>query len=135
MNISIRNARKEDAQDAVPLIMEAIGDIAMHMTGETEEAKVTKEFEHLFTRTDNRHSYLYTYIAEMEGKLLVCSCFIRLSKQVHSMQIWKNYLSNKKGNSSQNRSRNITWGMVYRYSCSGPYLSWSRHWYKAIKLC
>ena len=39
MEILIRKATKEDAQAAIPLIMEAIGDISMHMTGETEEAR------------------------------------------------------------------------------------------------
>ncbi|SES22702.1 GNAT family N-acetyltransferase [Psychrobacillus sp. OK032] len=97
MNISIRNARKEDAQNAVPLIMEAIGDIAMHITGETEETKVTKEFEHLFTRTDNRHSYLYTYIAEVESKIAGVLVFYSAEQSSTLDANLEAYLSNKKG--------------------------------------
>ena len=73
MEILIRKATKEDAAQAIPLIMEAIGDISMQMTGETEEVAITKEFIHLFTRTDNRHSYLNTYIAELEWSCRGCT--------------------------------------------------------------
>lgn len=97
MNISIRKARKEDAREAVPLIMEAIGDIAMQLTGETEEAKVTQEFEHLFTRTDNRHSYLYTYVAEIEGSVAGVLVFYSAEQATTLDAHLEEYLSNKKG--------------------------------------
>jgi len=67
--ILIRKATKEDATVAVPLIIEAIGDIAMQMTGEQEKSHINEEFIQLFQRTDNRHSYLYTYIAELDGSI------------------------------------------------------------------
>ncbi|WP_342567341.1 hypothetical protein MKY09_00570 [Psychrobacillus sp. FSL K6-4046] len=41
MEIVIRKAIKADAKSSVPLIMEAIGDISMQMTGETEESAIT----------------------------------------------------------------------------------------------
>ncbi|TQR17324.1 GNAT family N-acetyltransferase [Psychrobacillus vulpis] len=97
MKISIRNARKEDAKAAVPLIMEAIGDISMQMTGETEEMKITDEFVKLFTRTDNRHSYLYTYIAEMEGKVAGVLVFYSAEQAITLDANLEEYLSNKKG--------------------------------------
>ena len=97
MNITIRKARKEDAQAAIPLIMEAIGDISMHITGETKEAEITIEFKNLFTRTDNRHSYLYTYIAEMEGKVSGVLVFYSAGQVIELDANLEKYLSNKKG--------------------------------------
>ncbi|QFF97424.1 GNAT family N-acetyltransferase [Psychrobacillus glaciei] len=97
MDILIRNACKEDAPEAIPLIMEAIGDISMQMTGETEEVEITKEFVQLFTRTDNRHSYLHSYIAEMEGKVAGVLVFYSAEQVVTLDANLEEYLSNKKG--------------------------------------
>jgi len=69
MNITIRQAQPADAELAAPLIIDAIGDIAKRMTGETEWDKVEQELCVLFKREDNRHSHLYTYIAELDGKV------------------------------------------------------------------
>lgn len=69
MNIHIRPAQPADANNAVPLIIDAIGDIANRLTGETEEEKVTQRLLELFKRNDNRHSYLHTYIAELDGQV------------------------------------------------------------------
>ncbi|WP_342599660.1 GNAT family N-acetyltransferase [Psychrobacillus sp. FSL H8-0483] len=99
MEVIIRNARKEDAQAAVPLIMEAIGDISMQMTGETKEANIKKEFVQLFIRTDNRHSYLNTYIAEMEGKVAGVLVFYSAEQAVTLDANLEKYLSTKKGTS------------------------------------
>ena len=99
MEILIRNARIEDAQAAVPLIMEAIGDISMQITGEKEEKEITKEFIQLLTRTDNRHSYLNTYIAEMEGKVVGALVFYSAEQAITLDANLEKYLSDKKGNS------------------------------------
>ena len=99
MDIIIRKARKEDAEATVPLIMEAIGDISMQMTGETVEAEITKEFIQLFNRTDNRHSYLYTYIAEIEGKVAGALVFYSAEQAVILDANLEKYLSDKKGTS------------------------------------
>jgi len=64
MTIHIRKAILEDAPQTAPLIYEAIGDIANRLTGEVEFPKVISNLETLFKRTDNRHSYLNTYVAE-----------------------------------------------------------------------
>lgn len=66
MTFYIRKAILEDAPKIAPLIYEAIGDIANRLTGETELPKVIACLEVLFRRTDNRHSYLHTYVAENE---------------------------------------------------------------------
>lgn len=100
MEILIRKAYKEDAEDAaqaIPLIMEAIGDISMQMTGETEEVAITKEFIHLFTRTDNRHSYLNTYIAELNGHVAGVLVFYNSEQAISLDANLEAYLSNKKG--------------------------------------
>lgn len=95
MDISIRNARKEDAPYAIPLIMEAIGDISMQMTGETEHEKILQEFKHLFTRTDNRHSYLYTYIAEVDRKVAGVLVFYSAEQAITLDASLERYLSTK----------------------------------------
>ncbi len=69
MEITIRQAKLTDAELAAPLIIDAIGDIAKRMTGETEWDKVEQELCVLFKREDNRHSHLYTYIAELDEKV------------------------------------------------------------------
>lgn len=70
MNIHIRKARPADAEVAVPLILDAIGNIAEQMTGETEPAAVKRELVKLFKREDNRHSYLSTCIAERDAAIM-----------------------------------------------------------------
>ena len=70
MQITIRQARPEDAKKVVPLIVEAIGDIANRLTGEQEPAAVKRELEVLFMRKDNRHSYLHTFVAVENGEIV-----------------------------------------------------------------
>ncbi|WP_172372741.1 GNAT family N-acetyltransferase [Sporosarcina jiandibaonis] len=63
----IRKSVPSDAEKAVPLIIDAIGDIAKRMTGENEPLEIKEGLCELFRRSDNPHSYLYTYIAEIDG--------------------------------------------------------------------
>lgn len=67
LKINIRKAEPSDAKKSVPLIIDAIGEIAERMTGETEPEKVEQSLCELFVRDDNPNSYLYTYMAEVEG--------------------------------------------------------------------
>ncbi|OKL35254.1 GNAT family N-acetyltransferase [Domibacillus mangrovi] len=67
MKTFVRKAIPEDASFSVPLILEAIGDIAYRLTGETNKQAVETALMKLFIRSDNRHSYRYTYIAEKNG--------------------------------------------------------------------
>ena len=69
MNTVIRRAYPSDAENVAPLIIDAIGDIAERMTGEIETEKVVQGMCELFRRDDNPHSYLYTYVVELEGNL------------------------------------------------------------------
>jgi ribosomal protein S18 acetylase RimI-like enzyme len=69
MEITIRQAQPADATQVAPLIIDAIGDIAKRMTGETEWDKVQEELCVLFKREDNRHSHIYTYVAELDEKV------------------------------------------------------------------
>jgi hypothetical protein len=55
---------------AVPLIIEAIGNISEQMTGETDSKAIGLELIGLFKREDNRHSYLNTVIAERQGVIV-----------------------------------------------------------------
>ena len=69
MAILIRKAKPIDAAVVVPLIIEAIGNIAKQMTGEQDSKEVERELIGLFKREDNRHSYLTTVIAESNGSI------------------------------------------------------------------
>lgn len=66
-HLSIRPALPEDADFAVPLIIEAIGAIACRLTGEQQEENIIQTLIILFKQETNRHSYLYTWIAEQKG--------------------------------------------------------------------
>ena len=68
MKIAIRQARPTDAEEAAPLLIDANGDITKRITGETDWKQVEQSLCELFKRDDNLHSYLYTYIAELDGK-------------------------------------------------------------------
>lgn len=70
MNIHIRKAIPSDAEATVPLIIDAIGNIAEQMTGETDSTAVQQELIQLFKREDNRHSYLKTIIAEKADEIM-----------------------------------------------------------------
>ena len=69
LKINIRKAKPSDAKKAVPLIIDAIRDIAERITGETEAEKVEQSLCELFVLDDNPNSYLNTYMAEFEGEI------------------------------------------------------------------
>lgn len=69
LELKIRKAQPADAAIVAPLVIDAIGDIAKRMTGETEDNKVEQGLCELFKRDDNRHSYLYTFVAELNGEI------------------------------------------------------------------
>jgi ribosomal protein S18 acetylase RimI-like enzyme len=69
MNVHIRKAAPSDATIAVPLIIDAIGNIAEQMTGETEPKAVEKELIGLFKCEGNRHTYLNTVVAQIDGSV------------------------------------------------------------------
>ena len=70
MSITIRQAQPQDAQAVVPLIIDAIGDIANRLTGEQEHEAIERELTVLFKREDNRHSYLNTFVAVEDEKIV-----------------------------------------------------------------
>ena len=64
MDYYIRQASANDGHEVSHLIYDAIGEIAHRLTGENTKIKVLEKLTELFKRTDNRHSYLNTYVAE-----------------------------------------------------------------------
>ncbi|EON74107.1 GNAT family N-acetyltransferase [Lysinibacillus sphaericus] len=70
MSISIRQAQPQDAHAVVPLIIDAIGDIANRLTGEQTPEAVEQALIVLFKREDNRHSYLNTFVAVEDEQVL-----------------------------------------------------------------
>ncbi|MBV8224892.1 MAG: GNAT family N-acetyltransferase [Verrucomicrobia bacterium] len=63
----IRPATSDDALDAVPLILEAIGSIAFVLTGTKVLAEAMSILEQFFEREGNRVSYENTLIIEESG--------------------------------------------------------------------
>ena len=70
MQIHIRQALREDAPSIAPLIFDAIGDIAHRLTGESIYSNVIAELEELVRATDNRHTYVNTFVATNNQEIL-----------------------------------------------------------------
>ena len=70
MHIYIRQALPEDASSIAPLIFDAIGDIAYRLTGERIKSNVIAELETLVRATDNRHTYLNTFVVTNNLEIL-----------------------------------------------------------------
>ena len=70
MNLLVRKSTTHDAKQIAPFIYEAIGDIANRLTGQHEDKDILSGLEALVRSEDNRHSYLHTYVACKEEKIL-----------------------------------------------------------------
>jgi ribosomal protein S18 acetylase RimI-like enzyme len=66
----IRQAVPGDTQEAVPLIRQAIGDIAFILTGTTDDQETTSILTRFFGQDGNRLSYQNALILEEDGELL-----------------------------------------------------------------
>jgi ribosomal protein S18 acetylase RimI-like enzyme len=66
----IRQAIRSDAAEAVPLIWQAIGDLAFVLTGTTDVQETASRLSDFFQQEDNRLSYQNTLVMEEEGKLV-----------------------------------------------------------------
>lgn len=69
MDITVRPAKLSDAPFVAPLIIDAIDEIGNRLTGEDEPQAILKSLEELYKRTDNRHSYKNTFVAEAKNEL------------------------------------------------------------------
>lgn len=63
MTTFIRQAVIADAKAIAPLIYDAIGDIANNLTGKHALPDIINTLEQLVKETENRHSYLNTFVA------------------------------------------------------------------------
>ncbi|ANU22175.1 GNAT family N-acetyltransferase [Planococcus donghaensis] len=70
MEISIRQALPGDAKKVAPLIINAIGKIANHMTAEKDSVTVREKVEDMVRGENTRHSYHYTYVATLAGDIV-----------------------------------------------------------------
>ena len=68
--MQIRQATALDAPNIAPLIYDAIGDIANQLTNEKTVELAIAGIQTLIKQTNNRHTYLNTYVAEENGQLL-----------------------------------------------------------------
>lgn len=70
MTILIRPANKTEANTIAPLIYDAIGDIANRLTGEQQKVAILHQLAYLVTQTNSRHSYLNTYVATQQQRIV-----------------------------------------------------------------
>lgn len=70
MVISIRPASLDDVVFIAPLIYDAIGEIAHHLTGENDVNSVLKTLQTLIKQTNNRHTYKNTFVALENGSIV-----------------------------------------------------------------
>ena len=68
--MQIRQATVQDAPNIAPLIYDAIGEIANQLTNQSTIDGAIAGIQTLIEHTDNRHTYLNTYVAEESGQLL-----------------------------------------------------------------
>ncbi|MFF2875501.1 GNAT family N-acetyltransferase [Gottfriedia sp. NPDC057991] len=66
----IRIAKKEDAKQIVPLIVQAIEDIVFMLTGTTSYEQATPILEYYVQSEQNRLSYHNCLVKEIEGKIV-----------------------------------------------------------------
>lgn len=97
MNIQIRKSLPSDATSIIPLIIDAIGDIANRLTGEKTPEATEIALQQLFIRADNRHSYLNTYVAVDQHSKFILGTLVVYSGQDalemdHNLSEW---LTNK----------------------------------------
>lgn len=66
----IRAAKPEDVVQVIPLLLQAMGDLAYKLTHSQNEAAVNHIFEYLFQQPGNQYSYENTLVFEEAGKIL-----------------------------------------------------------------
>lgn len=69
MNFQIRQARPDDSQAIAPLIVNAIGEIADHMTAENQPEKILQKLQAMIEGEHTRHSHRFTYVAEVDQSI------------------------------------------------------------------
>jgi hypothetical protein len=67
--LTIRPARASDASAAVALIYQTMEHYADRMFGFEDASRATEALEHLFVNKNNRFSYQFTDIVELEGRV------------------------------------------------------------------
>ena len=68
--IQIRQATPADATKIAPLIYDAIGEIANHLTNESEPSLILAGLAHLVKEKANRHTYENTFVATENEDIL-----------------------------------------------------------------
>lgn len=66
----IRPAKPEDAAQAVPLLLQAMGELASKLTHTKDQETINHIFKHFFQQPGNQYSYENTLVFEEAGKVL-----------------------------------------------------------------
>ncbi|WP_406826274.1 N-acetyltransferase family protein [Pedobacter sp. KACC 23697] len=66
----IRPAKPEDAAQVVPLLLQAMGELAAKLTHTNDQETINRIFEHFFQEQGNQYSYENTLVFEEAEKVL-----------------------------------------------------------------
>lgn len=66
----IRAAKPADAEEVVPLVIQAMGKLAKKLTNVEDDEIINRIFKHFFQQENNQYSYENTLVFEDEGKIL-----------------------------------------------------------------
>lgn len=66
----IRPAKPADFAKVVPLILQAMGELAGKLTHTQNQSEINRIFEHLFQQKGNQYSYEHTLVFEEAGEVL-----------------------------------------------------------------
>ncbi|AZN41793.1 GNAT family N-acetyltransferase [Paenibacillus albus] len=64
-----RMATRDDAPEVIPLLLEAIGDIAYLLTGASDESEAAERLTAFYNQPGNRVSCEHVLVAEQEGRV------------------------------------------------------------------
>jgi len=66
----IRRAKPEDATEVVPLLLQAMAELAPKLTQTQDQSTINRIFEHFFQQSGNQYSYENTLVFEEADKVL-----------------------------------------------------------------
>ena len=66
----IRAAKPTDAEEVVPLVIQAMGKLAKKLTNVEDDEIINRIFKHFFQQKNNQYSYENTLVFEDGGKIL-----------------------------------------------------------------
>ena len=113
----IRPAQPEDAAQVVPLLLQAMGELAPKLTHTKNRETINLIFEHFFQQVGNQYSYENTFVFEEAGKVLGSLTAYDGAKLIELRKPFLAYL-NQPGADDQNLDTETQSGEFYLDSIS-----------------